>query len=606
MATYDKISELLDSNPEILRNLVNSDTLEAARVNMVNYLSKCELDVRRTDCPLHPLEKKNVIDCINVFRNLISPMNEKKTSFSCLKVLWEISTDHWREKNWTHVSDAFLVDMKHLYKGVTGLSGIYSKSGICKREVPAFVNLKGRDSAILRSNLLDEKVGHYYHYIKKNKYLSGLDKNLVEMREKNKQTILAHFKAGEEQWVDENWQKSHTFHKLSDIRKLISLSDEEAFCIEQANKNHIPFGITPYYLSLFNTDNSQVFDDRALRDQVIPNKTFVEHLIDNSKGSKDSLDYMHEKDTSPVNLVTRRYPMVSIFKPSSSCPQICVYCQRDWEIREYESGEFQGISKEIDRAFAWYENNPYIKEVLITGGDPLSLRDDFLFQIIERFFALPQIERIRIGTRAFVTMPMRFTEKFIELCARYHHPPTKNITFVTHVQHSGEVTPEVADVVLKLKKVGINVLNQQVFTLQNCRKFETCFLRETLFKVGITPYYLFNLKGKEETDYFRVPIARLLQEQKEEARLMPGIIRTDKPVFNIPTLGKNDIGSWQDHDLIMILADGRRVYEFYPWEKYMAPVNTFLYHDAPIYDFLKKIEQMGEDVKDYSTIWYYF
>lgn len=606
MATYEKITELLDANSEILRNLVNSESLEVARSNMIGYLSRCEQDVRSTDCPLHPLEKKNVIDCINVFRNIISPMNEKKTSFSCLKVIWEISTDHWREKIWTHVSDAFLMDMKHLYKGVVGLSGIYSKSGICKREVPDFVHLKGRDAAISRSHLLDDKVGNYFHYIKKNNYFSGLNKTLIDIREKNKKAILAHFQADEEEWFEDNWQKSHIFRKLADIGNLIELNDEEALCIDQANKNHIPFGLTPYYLSLLNFDSSKPFDDRPLRDQVIPNKNFVENLVANSKSSKDCLDYMHERDTSPVDLVTRRYPMVSIFKPSSICPQICVYCQRDWEIKEYESGESQGGAKEIDRAFAWYENNPYIRELLITGGDPLSLNDDFLFKMVERFFSLPQIERIRIGTRAFVTMPMRFTKRFIDLCAKYHNPPEKSITFVTHVQHASEVTPETADVVLRLRKVGINVLNQQVFTLQNCRKFETCFLRETLFKVGITPYYLFNLKGKEETDYFRVPIARLLQEQKEEARLMPGIIRTDKPVFNIPTLGKNDIGSWQDHDLIMIMSDGKRVYEFYPWEKYMAPVNTFLYHDAPIYEFLKKMEDMGEEIKDYSTIWYYF
>ena len=120
------------------------------------------------------------------------------------------------------------------------------------------------------------------------------------------------------------------------------------------------------------------------------------------------------------------------------------------------------------------------------------------------------------------------------------------------------------------------------------------------------PYYVFNLKGKDETAYFKVPIARLLQEYKEEARLMPGLVRTDKPVFNVPTLGKNDLSSWQDHDLIMILDDGSRIYEFYPWEKYMAPVNTFLFKDVLIYDFLKKLEALGEDQGDYGTIWYYF
>jgi lysine 2,3-aminomutase len=162
------------------------------------------------------------------------------------------------------------------------------------------------------------------------------------------------------------------------------------------------------------------------------------------------------------------------------------------------------------------------------------------------------------------------------------------------------------DIVKKIRTSGIDIYNQQVFTIQNCRKFETCFLRESLRSIGIIPYYLFNLKGKDETEYFKVPISRLLQEQKEEARLMPGLVRTEKPVFNVPTLGKNDLNSWQDHDLIMILDNGSRIYEFYPWEKYMAPVNTFLYRDTPIYEFLNRLEGLGENPEDYKTIWYYF
>ncbi len=174
------------------------------------------------------------------------------------------------------------------------------------------------------------------------------------------------------------------------------------------------------------------------------------------------------------------------------------------------------------------------------------------------------------------------------------------------MQNSYEISTESANIVKRIRSLGIDVFNQQVFTIQNCRKFETCFLRDNLKAIGITPYYLFNLKGKHETDYFRVPIARLLQENKEEARLMPGTLRTDKPVFNLPTLGKNDLLAWQDHDVVMILDDGSRIYEFFPWEKYMAPVNTFLYKDEPIYNFLRRLEQLGEDPDDYKTIWYYF
>jgi lysine 2,3-aminomutase len=219
---------------------------------------------------------------------------------------------------------------------------------------------------------------------------------------------------------------------------------------------------------------------------------------------------------------------------------------------------------------------------------------------------MKHIKRIRFGTRLLVTMPMRFDEQLVGLLQKFHQPPARVISIVTHVQSAYEISPEMAQAVKRIKSAGMDIFNQQVYTIQNCRRFETCFLRENLRQIGIMPYYLFNLKGKEETSFFKVPIARMLQEQKEEARLMPGLVRTDKPVFNIPTLGKNDLGSWQDHDLIMIMSDGSRIYEFYPWEKYMAPVKTYIYKDMPIFDFLKRLETLGENIDDYKTIWYYF
>ena len=122
----------------------------------------------------------------------------------------------------------------------------------------------------------------------------------------------------------------------------------------------------------------------------------------------------------------------------------------------------------------------------------------------------------------------------------------------------------------------------------------------------MTPYYTFNTKGKEETDDFRVPIARLMQEQKEEARLMPGTVRTDEIVFNVPGLGKNYLKATQHHDLIAVLPDGQRVYEFHPWEKKLALADTYLYKDVPIYNYLQRLRADGEDTTDYRTIWYYY
>ena len=131
-------------------------------------------------------------------------------------------------------------------------------------------------------------------------------------------------------------------------------------------------------------------------------------------------------------------------------------------------------------------------------------------------------------------------------------------------------------------------------------------MRNKLRAIGVSPYYTFNTKGKEETDDFRVPIARLLQEQKEDARLLPGSVRTDETVFNVPGLGKNYLRADQHHDVISILPDGRRVFEFHPWEKKLSLVDTYIYTDVSIYDYLGRLKASGENLSDYKTIWYYY
>jgi len=128
----------------------------------------------------------------------------------------------------------------------------------------------------------------------------------------------------------------------------------------------------------------------------------------------------------------------------------------------------------------------------------------------------------------------------------------------------------------------------------------------TLRAAGIDPYYTFYTKGKAEHRDYLVPIARLQQERKEEARLLPGLFRTDEPVFNVPKLGKCHLRAWQDHELIAITKEGRRVYIFHPWEKGIYTSKPYIYKDVSIYDYLERLRPLGEDVRDYETIWYYY
>jgi lysine 2,3-aminomutase len=97
-----------------------------------------------------------------------------------------------------------------------------------------------------------------------------------------------------------------------------------------------------------------------------------------------------------------------------------------------------------------------------------------------------------------------------------------------------------------------------------------------------------------------------MQEQNEEARLLPGSVRTDEIVFNVPGLGKNYLRANQHHDVISILPDGRRVFEFHPWEKKLSLADTYVYTDVSIYDYLKRLKSIGENTAHYNTIWYYY
>jgi lysine 2,3-aminomutase len=363
--------------------------------------------------------------------------------------------------------------------------------------------------------------------------------------------------------------------------------------------------VTPYYLSLMD-DDPEAGRDRAIRAQVLPSADYVAKVADPGR-DRSCLDFMLESDTSPIDLVTRRYPGVCILKPFNTCPQICVYCQRNWEIADAMAPDALAPAGKIREALAWIAAHPAIHEVLVTGGDPLAMEDGVLRGILDGVAAIPSIERIRIGSRMPVTVPSRVTPALAALLASYRVPGRRQVALVTHVEHPYEVTPEMTRAVERLRLRGIPVFNQLVYTFFVSRRFEAVALRRLLARVGIEPYYTFNTKGKEETADYRVPLARLLQEQKEEARMLPGLSRTDEGVYNVPGQGKNYLRAAQHRDLVSLLPNGNRLYEFHPWEKNITRLaGTYLGEDVPLLDYLVRLEALGEDIRDYDTLWYYY
>ena len=197
------------------------------------------------------------------------------------------------------------------------------------------------------------------------------------------------------------------------------------------------------------------------------------------------------------------------------------------------------------------------------------------------------------------------TKQMASMLGSFREPGRREIAIMTHIEHVYEITQDMAAAVYRLRREGISVYIQQVFSFYVSRRFETTYLRFLLRRIGVDPYYTFVPKGKDEMVSYRVPLARILQEQKEEARLVPGLSRTDEAVFNIPGIGKNYLRARQHRDLLSVLPNGSRVYEFHPWEKNIRSCRAYVTTDVPILDYLVRLEKHGENVEDYSSIWFY-
>jgi lysine 2,3-aminomutase len=578
---------------ELLAIAGSASHLEVARQRLFDRVTRYQFDVFCEEIGLPEGKIMRVRDCARALRSVLKARSDTLAGFSVTQVFFDLAKRVPRPE----LKAAFFADLTHI---VMGLEARGSPESPMDFSISA--RLTGRRAALARSTELDRLGARAERWMQR--YVHGLMESVQAKRRANRDKILDKLNASCDDWEDWRWHISHVIRDADTVLSLISATEDEIKGVRAAKEACIPFGVTPYYLSLM--DDRPTQDDRTVRAQVFPNIDYVNEMSEYRESNECTLDFMQEHETSPVDLVTRRYPGIVIFKPYNTCPQICVYCQRNWEITDVLAEDALASSDRIDEALAWIQAHPTIHEVLVTGGDPLAMDDDTLREILAKVAEIPSVERIRIGSRTPVTLPMRITPDLVRLLGSLRIPGRREVAVVTHVEHPYEITPDMVLAVDRLRREGIPVYNQLVYTFFVSRRFEATLLRRLLRLVGIDPYYTFNTKGKDETKAYRVPIARLLQEQKEEARMLPGLARTDEPVFNVPGSGKNYLRASQHHDLLTILPTGARVYEFHPWESNIAPQSTYVGEDIPILDYLNRLAKIGEDSSDYETIWYYF
>jgi len=592
-ALYSRDRFCADAAPLLALIREHAD-VRAARTAFYRRVSDYQFDVSLEARLLAHRDALLVRDCARAWRGILRKSTDERIGFSVIAALWDIAHDRPRPE----LKPGFFAEMLHLFAGLEGRA---------TRDTPYEAAVDGgrhgREAAVRRSEILDlmwERVSAKVHG-----YADGLSEAATSRRTARRERILRHFGAAPADWFDWHWQVRHIIRDGDTLAALAVTSEEERAGVRSAVAARIPFGVTPYYLSLFD-DDPEAGRDLAVRAQVLPPGSYVREMGAHHGLRERAFDFMLEHDTSPVDLITRRYPAIAILKPFNTCPQICVYCQRNWEIDEAMSPNAMASPEKLEAAFKWLAGHPAITEVLVTGGDPLALTDKPLGLLLDRLARIESVDLIRIGTRVPVTMPMRITDELVELLAGLRAPGRREVCLVTHVEHPYEVTPEFVAAVERLRRHGISVYNQLVYTLFVSRRFEAACLRMLLRRCGVDPYYTFVPKGKEETRAYRVPLARLMQEQQEESRMFPGLRRTDEVVYNVPGLGKNHLRAIQHRDVVSVLPDGARVYEFHPWDKQLVKRESYLGTDIPIYEYLCRLAAMGENPDDYSSIWYYF
>jgi len=296
----------------------------------------------------------------------------------------------------------------------------------------------------------------------------------------------------EAQWRDWVWQMQERIRSAQALERYVTPTEDERRAIE-ALAERFRFVITPYYASLMDPDDP----DCPIRRQVVPRTA----ELDDPAGLADPLD---EVAHSPVKNVIRVYPDRIAFCVNNECALYCRFCLRK---RMVGDEEWVMKKRELEVALDWIRRTPAIRDVLLTGGDPLVFSDDKLEWLVAELRGIPHVEVIRLGTRLPVTLPFRVTDALCRMLERYH-PVWVN----THFNHPRELTPEAAEACDRLLRAGIPVGNQSVLLRGiNDDPGVMKALCEGLVRMRVRPYYCYQAQLLEGTEHFRVPIERGLE-----------------------------------------------------------------------------------------------
>jgi len=300
-------------------------------------------------------------------------------------------------------------------------------------------------------------------------------------------------KAEKSDWVNWKWQVRKTITDIDTLKTIIPLSDKEEQGVRAA-LTRFRMSITPYYISLIDKNNPMC----PIKLQAIP------RMQESMKDLFDMEDPLREDIDSPLPGLIHRYPDRVLLLVTQICSMYCRHCTRRRLVGDVDR---HSSSSDLELAYKYIREHEEIRDIIISGGDPLLFDDGKIDKILKSLSSLKHVEIIRIGTRTPVVLPMRITDNLCKIIAKYH-PVYVN----THFNHPNEITMESARACERLNSYGIPVHNQSVLLkdINDCPHVMKRLVQE-LMKIRVQPYYIYQCDLSEGISHFRTPIARGIQ-----------------------------------------------------------------------------------------------
>jgi len=342
------------------------------------------------------------------------------------------------------------------------------------------------------------------------------------------------------EWCDWRWQMRNRIRTPQALEKIIRLSEEERTAINRRTGS-LPFAITPYYLSLIEVDDP----NQPLRRTMIP--VMDEYL----RTPGEAEDPLGEDRDSPVPCLVHRYPDRVLFLVANTCASNCRYCTRS-RIVENPDANSIFFQAQWEQAIAYITEHPEVRDVLLSGGDPLTLSDDKLEWLLSRLRRIPHVEFLRIGTKAPAVMPQRITPALTRMLKRFH-PLWMSI----HFTHPDELTEETREACARLADAGIPLGSQTVLlagindTVEVMKR-----LMHGLLMARVKPYYLYQCDPIIGSAHFRTPVRKGLEIIKglrghTSGYAVPNyVIDAPQGGGKIPLLPEYTVG-WDGDDLVL-------------------------------------------------------